>query len=284
MKHTRPTSSLIISTYNWPEALSLLLKSVLAQKVLPNEVIIADDGSTVHTKELIDMFKTRFPVPLKHIWHEDKGFRRTVILNKAIAASEGNYIIQIDGDIILHPCFVKDHIAAAKSEHFVKGSRAQISKNKSLEILDSNQISFHPFSLGIKHRFNALRLPSLSFLIKTDSSNPDIRGCNMAFWRSDFIQVNGYDNTIEGWGHEDVELAARLINIDKRKKHLKLAAVCYHLYHEVVSRAKEKDNHLFFEKTIAQGRKQAENGYREIALMEKVRLTHGKPETEQKLE
>jgi glycosyltransferase involved in cell wall biosynthesis len=270
MKHTRPTSSLIISTYNWPEALSLLLKSVLVQKVLPNEVIIADDGSTEETKFIIDSFRNIFPIPLKHVWHEDKGFRRTVILNKAIAESEGNYIIQIDGDIILHPCFVKDHIAAAKNEHFVKGSRAQISKNKSLKILDSNQISFHLFSWGIKHRFNALRLPFFSFLIKTDPSNPDIRGCNMAFWRSDFIQVNGYDNTIEGWGHEDVELAARLINSDKRKKHLKLAAVCYHIYHEVASRAKEKDNHLFFERTIAQGRKQAENGYREIALIEKV--------------
>uniref|UniRef100_F4CE86 Glycosyl transferase family 2 n=1 Tax=Sphingobacterium sp. (strain 21) TaxID=743722 RepID=F4CE86_SPHS2 len=281
MEQKKPTTSLIISTYNWPEALSLSLKSVLAQKVLPNEVIIADDGSTVHTKELIDMFKARFPILIKHIWHEDKGFRRTVILNKAIAESEGNYIIQIDGDVILHPCFVKDHIEAAQNDYFIKGSRAQISKNKSLEILDSSQISFHPFSRGIKHRFNALRLPFFSFLIKTDPSNPNIRGCNMAFWRSDFIQVNGYDNTIEGWGHEDIELAARLININKRKKHLKLAAVCYHIYHEVASRAKEKDNHLFFEKTIAQGRKQAENGYREIALMEKVRLTHGIPEAEQ---
>ncbi|MCL4641995.1 MULTISPECIES: glycosyltransferase family 2 protein [Olivibacter] len=281
MEQKKPTTSLIISTYNWPEALSLSLKSVLAQKVLPNEVIIADDGSTVHTKELIDMFKARFPIPIKHIWHEDKGFRRTVILNKAIAESEGNYIIQIDGDVILHPCFVKDHIEAAQNDYFIKGSRAQISKNKSLEILDSSQISFHPFSPGIKHRFNALWLPFFSFLIKTDPSNPNIRGCNMAFWRSDFIQVNGYDNTIEGWGHEDIELAARLININKRKKHLKLAAVCYHIYHEVASRAKEKDNHLFFEKTIAQGRKQAENGYREIALMEKVRLTHGIPEAEQ---
>lgn len=281
MEQKKPTTSLIISTYNWPEALSLSLKSVLAQKVLPNEVIIADDGSAVHTKELIDMFKARFSIPIKHIWHEDKGFRRTVILNKAIAESEGNYIIQIDGDVILHPCFVKDHIEAAQSDYFIKGSRAQISRNKSLEILDSSQISFHPFSRGIKHRFNALRLPFFSFLIKTDPSNPNIRGCNMAFWRSDFIQVNGYDNTIEGWGHEDIELAARLININKRKKHLKLAAVCYHIYHEVASRAKEKDNHLFFEKTIAQGRKQAENGYREIALMEKVRLTHGIPEAEQ---
>lgn len=263
--------------------MSLSLKSVLAQKILPNEVIIADDGSTEETKCIIDSFRSIFPVPLKHVWHEDEGFRRTVILNKAVAESVGNYIIQIDGDIILHPCFVKDHISAAKSEYFVKGSRAQISKNKSLEILDSNQISFHPFGRGIKHRFNALHLPFFSFLIKTDSSNPNIRGCNMAFWRSDFIQVNGYDNTIEGWGHEDIELAARLININKRKKHLKLAAVCYHIYHEVASRAKEKDNHLFFEKTIAQGRKQAENGYREIALMEKVRLIRAKPETEQKL-
>lgn len=106
--------SLIISTYNWPQALELCLNSVAVQKHLPNEVIIADDGSDDKTKSLIDQLKKDFPVPLIHVWHEDKGFRKTIILNKAVHQSTCEYIIQVDGDVVLDKHFIGDHLSSTE--------------------------------------------------------------------------------------------------------------------------------------------------------------------------
>ncbi len=114
-----PKTSLLISTYNWPRALELCLKSVFYQIHMPDEILIADDGSTKDTKELIDSYRPLINVPIKHIWHEDQGFRKTLILNEAIRQGSHEYIIQTDGDIILHPNFIMDHLI---------NSRARISR------------------------------------------------------------------------------------------------------------------------------------------------------------
>src|SRR6478609_6191635 len=120
--------SLLIATYNWPEALNLVLKSVLRQSILPNEIIIADDGSSKETETLIESFKTRTDIPILHIWHEDKGFRLAEIRNKAIMASQFEYIIQIDGDIILHSNYIENHIRFAKKNCFMTGPRVLLQK------------------------------------------------------------------------------------------------------------------------------------------------------------
>ena len=111
-----PKCSLVTPTYNWPEALELLLKSVLNQSVLPDEVIIADDGSKPDTKLLIDQYKKDFPIPLIHIWHEDKGNRKPRIMNKAIAKANYEYIIEIDGDIIMNRYFIQDHLDLSQND------------------------------------------------------------------------------------------------------------------------------------------------------------------------
>jgi glycosyltransferase involved in cell wall biosynthesis len=232
--------SLIISTYNWPQALNLCLQSVAAQKHLPDEVIIADDGSREETKELIDQFKSAFPVPLLHVWHEDKGFRKTIILNKAVHQSSFEYIIQVDGDVILDKHFIGDHLSSAEPATFIRGTRAMLTEEKTSEILVSGEIKLSPFSNGVKHRNNALRLFALRALgsRKKWSSN-SVRGSNLSFWKADFIRVNGYNNDLSGWGHEDEELAARFINAGIIKKIVKLCAVQYHLYHLVTDKKDE---------------------------------------------
>lgn len=103
-------TALLISTYNWKEALSLVLDSIKIQSQLPDEVLIADDGSDDATKQVIDEFRQTFKIPVKHVWQEDLGFRKSMILNKTIAQAEADYIIQIDGDCIMHKDFIKDHI------------------------------------------------------------------------------------------------------------------------------------------------------------------------------
>src|SRR6478736_5160416 len=107
-------TALLISTYNWPEALNLVLKSILNQTKFPDEILIADDGSDNKTKELIDNFSTANNIVLHHVWQEDKGFRKSKILNKAIAKTTADYIVQIDGDCVIHKDFISDHIAMAQ--------------------------------------------------------------------------------------------------------------------------------------------------------------------------
>src|SRR5438309_2028957 len=119
--------SLIISTYNWPSALQLCLQSVLQQSVLPAEIIIADDGSTEETKTLIDHMATQCPVPLLHVWQPDEGFQLSKIRNRAIAKAAMPYIIQIDGDLLLHQHFIKDHFHIQEPGYFVSGSRVLLS-------------------------------------------------------------------------------------------------------------------------------------------------------------
>ena len=116
-------TSLIISTYNWPEALDLCLQSSLHQVIPPDEILIADDGSDERTAKLVAQYADTAPIPIIHVWHEDNGFRLGSIRNKAIARASGDYIIQIDGDVILPPRFIQDHLSVAHPRRFVSGSR-----------------------------------------------------------------------------------------------------------------------------------------------------------------
>lgn len=243
--------TLLISTYNWPHALELILKSILVQSMMPQEVIIADDGSSDETKRLIDHYKSMFGIPLKHVWHEDLGFRKSLILNKAIQQSSGEYIIQIDGDIVLHKHFIKDHFKQRRKGFFIAGSRASINEKKSNQILKNGQFKFSFFTGGLETRFNAIHFPYLSFFFKTDPlSSWNVKGCNMAFWKVDFIKINGYFNDFKGWGWEDYELAQRLINSGIRKKRVKWSAIGFHIFHPLNSRGNSATNEKVYRESL----------------------------------
>lgn len=228
------TTSLVITIYNAPRQLQLCLNSVLRQTVMPDEVIIADDGSRDDTRELIDHLRLQFTVPLRHVWHEDEGFRLAAIRNKAIAAATGDYIIQIDGDIILNRHFVEDHIRFAVPRTVVLGSRSKLSEEKTRQVLDSAG-DFEPgfFMKGLERRDSAFRCPLISPLF---FGSRHTVGCNMAFWRSDLLAVNGYDEAFTGWGHEERDLVLRLQLTGIKKRKLKYAAIQYHLWHKEQSR------------------------------------------------
>jgi len=257
-----PEVSLIISTYNWPEALKLCLLSIKQQTVLPSEVIIADDGSGPTTQAVIEEAKINFPVPIYHVWHEDIGFRKTIILNKAVRKSSTQYIIQIDGDVILEKHFLEDHISLSEPSVFIRGTRAHIAQNKLSGVYQSGRINFNFLSSGIINRFNAIRLPLFSFLFEKKSSNSErVRGSNLAYWKSDFILVNGYNNSLTGWGHEDEELAARFVNNNILKKAIKFKAVQFHLSHGQLSWASESEHAQEVKHTVQMKLKRCLNGY-----------------------
>ncbi|MDN6280731.1 MAG: glycosyltransferase family 2 protein [Psychroflexus sp.] len=230
--------SLITPTYNWPEALELLLLSALNQTQLPDEVIIADDGSTKETQKLIERFQKDFPVPLIHVWHQDKGNRKPRIMNKAIAKAKFPYIIEIDGDIIMHKDFVKDHLKFSKKGLYLYGSRVNIQKNHLSTLLENKQTQFHYFSEGIKKRGRTIHMPQLTSLYKlVEKRSHKLRGCNMSFWREDFIKVNGFNENLVGWGIDDSEMIQRLHNIRIVGKRLKFAGIAYHIYHKEQSKS-----------------------------------------------
>lgn len=257
-----PAISLLISTYNWKEALRLVLKCVLSQTILPSEVLIADDGSSEDTRLMIEEIQKNFPIPIIHVWQEDKGFRVSRIRNKAIARATGNYIIQIDGDILMNHYFISDHLELAEEGYFVCGSRVLLSLQETDCLIKGQK---GPMSLS-SITPNGLRVRFLRHLLANyyDRNYLHSRGCNMAFWRKDFIAVNGYDETFKGWGYEDSELAFRLITSGVKKKFLKMGGVAFHMHHRKVSREGEVERMKALQRSVASGSCWATDGLEKI--------------------
>ncbi len=232
MQHL-PKISLIATTYNRPDALRLCLESIGRQTLVPFEVIIADDGSTDDTRALIEKMRTGFPYPIVHAWQDDLGFRAAEVRNNALRLCKGEYVIFIDGDIILHPHFVEDHAKMAQPGYYVIGSRAKFSAKATARMLAGGAVHAHWYSKGVSRRMNALYLPRLGPLtVGYRKSKPLYgRSCNMAAWLTDLYAVNGFDADIQGYGYEDTDIIARLNNLGLKKKFAKFRAVEFHLYH-----------------------------------------------------
>ncbi|SEG69740.1 glycosyltransferase family 2 protein [Sphingobacterium lactis] len=259
--------TLLVSTYNWPEALELCLESIANQTVIPTEVIIADDGSKDATKAIIEKYNGQLAI--KHVWHPDEGFRKCIILNKALHEASTPYIVQIDGDVILDRNFIKDHLQVAEKGCFIRGTRSHIEEDFLPYLFKHKKVDFNFLSKGVKHRFNALRLPMLAgLMIKKKSNSYSVRGCNMGYWLDDFINVNGYNNDLQGWGHEDEELAARFVNMGILKKSVKLRCIQYHIFHPLAARSQENTHEKTIDIVRADGIQRTENGYLQ-ALEEK---------------
>ncbi|WP_262710004.1 glycosyltransferase family 2 protein [Pedobacter frigoris] len=255
----------MISTYNWPEALEVVLLSALNQTVLPNEIVIADDGSGAETKALIEKYAKLSQIPLHHVWQEDNGFRLAEIRNKAIAKASSDYIVQIDGDIIMHPRFIEDHVKFAKANSFVRASRIYINDEISEEMLASKKYKISAFSKGITNVFSALRMPFLWKHFENDYKIKgyelyEIHGCNMAYWRKDAIKVNGYNESFNGWGPEDKEFIARLLNTGLQKRFIKLGAIAFHIYHKENAKTFLEENTRKFKDAITNKTTYIEHG------------------------
>lgn len=243
--------SLIICTYNWPDALKVVLKSVICQSVKPNEIIIADDGSGNSTKKVIEDFAKSSKIPLIHSWQKDDGCRIPHSRNRAIAKSKFEYIIMIDGDTVLHNDFIKDHKRFACRKVYIQGSRVLLQSNLTSNILSQSKFKKPKFfSSESKNRVNMLRLPFIS-KIMSYFKNQDlnrIRGCNYSIFKEDILKVNGFNEEITTWGREDSEFVQRLFNSGVKKQHLKFSGIQYHLFHQ--ERAHNTINDNILQETI----------------------------------
>lgn len=250
--------SLIVSTYNRPDALELVLLSI-ARQHLPKaissnlEVIIADDGSTDDTARLIKQLQARFPFKLIHSWHPDEGFRAGAARNLAVSKSRGDYLIFIDGDCLISSDFISMHYQLAQKNYLVAGNRILLSKKYTQQCLIKHDISvvnanwyqavFAKLSGKTNKILHLLRLsPNSNWRINNPENWRRPKSCNLSLWRSDFGLVNGFDEDFYGWGHEDADLVIRLIHAGVKVKDGRFAAAVYHLWHPTNDRSRESQN------------------------------------------
>lgn len=226
--------SVVVTTYNWPEALEKVLLGLARQTRLPDEVIVADDGSGEATRALLHRLARDYPVPLRHSWIPDEGFRASLSRNRGIAAAQGDYVVLMDGDMVPHPRFLSDHLAAARPGVFVQGMRVLTTAEGRDRLLAAARPQWGFFDAGIKRRRHTLRLPLVARLwgrLSQGQSVDAIKTCNQGWWRRDLLALNGFDERYEGWGREDKDLAVRAVHAGLQRKSLRFAGLAAHLYH-----------------------------------------------------
>jgi glycosyltransferase involved in cell wall biosynthesis len=269
------SAAIVITTYNWPEALNLVLSSASIQRVMPNEIHIADDGSTGETAELIKFWSKRLPFPVSHHWQEDDGFRPNPVRNEAIANCSSDLVITLDGDMIMHPDLVSDHLEFSKPGYFIQSRRVRLSESLTASALEHGKFEFSIMTKGVRRRTQAIRNVLLARLTSTgDQSFRHIRGANMSICRKDLIAVNGLNEDFVGWGFEDHELIARLYHSGLKRTYLRQAALAYHLEHADNDRHRKSFNQGIFEQCVSERLERASNG-----LAENHTILHSLPAT-----
>ena len=244
--------SILLATYNWPEALRFCLESLETQTDRNFEIIIADDGSKPETATLIHSMKERSKHSIQHLWQEDQGFRKTVILNQAIRVAQGEYLIFLDGDCIVQPDFVKRHRQLAKPRMMVTGSRVLLSESLTQKILSWPQWNFAAFKSNlISYRLNGginkfwpivLKLGSGAWRVYQKFVWRRIKGCNMACWKEDALAIGGFDESMTGWGHEDADFVFRLQHAGIRRQSGAWSTEVFHLFHRISDQSKAAEN------------------------------------------
>ncbi len=230
--------SLIITTYNWTEALAVTLHSVLQQTYGYFEIVIADDGSSSQTADTVKQILGPSQTPWCHVRQADNGIRQARIKNLAVKYANGDYYIFIDHDVALHPEFIKDHVNSITAGCFLQGKRVFLSSKLTDQFLSKGR--FHPLSPwapGLENRKNAFRSPALGGLLGFKKKfQVTLRGCNLSMTRSTFMHVDGYDEVFDGlWGREDSDICYRLFHAGLRIVTLWFTALQYHLQHEITA-------------------------------------------------
>ncbi len=227
-------SSIIVTTYNWPEALRLTLPSIVEQSSRPSEVIVADDGSGPETAKVVLDLLGQSNLKWRHVRHTHKGVRQSRIKNLAVNHSEYPYLIFVDQDTVLHPDFVADHISMAQEGIFLQGKRSLLLDSYTKKMLADGRFRPPPlWSMGLGNRKNTLRSLTLGRLLaRPKKFHTALRGCNLSMFKADFLKVDGFDEAYDqSWGREDSDFCYRLFHAGVQMKFLWFMALQYHLYH-----------------------------------------------------
>ena len=234
---------LIISTYNNPRALDLCLTAVKLQTINDFKVCIADDGSGIETQDLIKAWKKKYPPgQFRHVWHEDHGFQKNKILNRAIATSEAEYLIFIDGDCLPSPQFIERHLEKSRPNTFCSGGVVRLDEKMtdlaSKEFIECGEIFSKEWlktnkgekKIGALLKLNYIPKSVAKFLEYISPVKKTWNGGNASTWRQHLLEVNGFEEYLR-YGAEDIELGYRLNNAGVKGQHIRYTAPLLHLEH-----------------------------------------------------
>lgn len=269
----RELISVIVSTYDRPDALDAVLRSLARQSDRWFEVVIADDGSGPETTAVIESWRPRLGAPLGHVRHEHRDFRAAEIRNRAILMSRGGYCVFLDGDCLVRSDFVAAHRRLAEPGRFVAGNRVLLSREMTQTVLGGQLApEAWPFPAWIAHyaRRSINRLLPLVTLplgpLRKLRPNAwrGARSCNLAVWRADLDRVDGFDCDYQGWGREDSDLLVRLIRAGVRRKDGRFATGVLHLWHPEADRSRFATNKTQLAELLTSDRVRAVSGLSEL--------------------
>ena len=233
-------SAVTITSYNAAEWWRKVLIGICVQTEADFEIIIADDGSTPKTKELLDTFTSKFKYPIVHVWHQDEGFQKSKILNKAILQSISDYLLFTDGDCIPRMDFVAMHLKYQEKGYFLSGGYFKLPISISEAIAEENIINQNCFHLswlkanGFKANFKSSKLTRnklfARFMNWVTPTKRSWNGHNASGFKLDIIAINGFNHEMK-YGGLDRELGERLFNNGLLSKQIRYSAICLHLEH-----------------------------------------------------
>jgi len=248
--------SVILSTYNSPDYLQCVLKSFQGQRYQNFEIVVADDGSDTRTRNLIDSFREKSPISILHAWHEDKGFRAASARNHAVYQSSGDYLVFLDGDCMVFERFLEGHASLAEEKWMVRGSRVMLNKAYTHSIISGNRLPNNMLGwIYRKLRGDVKRIAALMKFLNINNKRKcnswyGVKTCNLGVWKKDFYEVNGFNEDYVGWGHEDADLAVRLLRNGVKRKDGRQVVPVVHLWHKENDRSKLSSNESRLEDII----------------------------------
>ena len=266
MTAPRPAASLLVNVYNMLGSLRLVSEGLLHQSTEDFEIVFCDDGSTDGSEACIAELTARSPVPVRHVWQENRGYRRSGILNRGIRESRGRVIIVTDGDCIPHRGFVRDHLEQSQSGRYLAGRRLDLGEEFSAALapatvargfFDRPRLKLLLSDSKRRNRCFRVRSRPLRRLMKMDQP-VRLKGCNFSALRRDFEAINGFDEDYQGYGREDTDVEIRFRNLGLEMKSLKGLALQFHLWHPSREFSPANDERL--DEVRKSGRSRCEKG------------------------
>ncbi|HYF43364.1 MAG TPA: glycosyltransferase [Ramlibacter sp.] len=272
----------VVLTYNRSDALLAALRGLASQAGAQDVVVVADDGSRPEHVQALRERLPRFACPVRHLWHPDVGFTAARARNLGALHAQADYIVFIDGDCIPNPAFAQAHRQLAGEGFFVNGSRVLLSERLSERVVRGE---LDPAALGsadwlrlrvagdVNKLTHLVQWPRAPLRTQPRFHWKGIRSANFGVWYRDLQAVNGFDETFQGWGHEDADLVLRLHHHGLRRRNGFLATEVFHLWHRENSRAQESLNRRRVEQRMGTGLTRAERGLAEAVDSPGVCLT-----------